>query len=232
MCVTILTCGDLTDFNYSSAYDDNQWILEDYQTQFVDVINENLPTSKILSCYNNHLLLYWIIKKKMIQYTDLKLLVFDAHQEMKQGELNSCTFLRWLVEESILDSNNLMLVGIRVFDNNQLIEKHQINQITTQQCNDIQGTIRQIHSWAFGSPLYVSFDIDVLDPCIAPGCLDQEPGGLELKQALDLLISLSGYDVVGCDLTEVNLRMDPTGKTLEVSKEIITLMYDILKNQP
>ncbi|MDI3298091.1 MAG: arginase family protein [Bacillota bacterium] len=65
-----------------------------------------------------------------------------------------------------------------------------------------------------GEPVYVTFDIDALDPSIAPGCSSPEPDGLTLAETRALLRGLRGRNpVVGCDLTEVNPYFDPAGVT-------------------
>ncbi len=74
-------------------------------------------------------------------------------------------------------------------------------------------------------PVYISFDIDSLDPAFAPGTGTPEIGGLTSMQALELLRSLRGLNVVGCDLVEVSPSYDPSGNTALVAAN---LMYEML----
>jgi agmatinase len=62
-------------------------------------------------------------------------------------------------------------------------------------------------------PLYVTIDIDVLDPSEAPGTGSPEPGGLRVPELVELIRLLQGCEVVGTDLVEVAHAHDPTGRT-------------------
>jgi arginase family enzyme len=62
-------------------------------------------------------------------------------------------------------------------------------------------------------PVYLSFDIDSLDPAFAPGTGTPEIGGLTTIQGLEIIRGASGLDLVGCDLVEVSPPYDPSGNT-------------------
>ncbi len=64
-----------------------------------------------------------------------------------------------------------------------------------------------------GHPLYVTIDVDVLDPSEAPGTGSPEPGGLRVPELVDIVRMLDGCDVVGGDLVEVAHAWDPSGRT-------------------
>lgn len=74
-------------------------------------------------------------------------------------------------------------------------------------------------------PVYVSYDIDSLDPAYAPGTGTPEIGGLTTPQALELIRSLKGVNIVGCDLVEVSPPYDPLGNTALVGAN---LLYELL----
>jgi arginase family enzyme len=62
-------------------------------------------------------------------------------------------------------------------------------------------------------PLYVTVDIDVLDPSEAPGTGSPEPGGLRVPELIEIVRLLGGASVVGADLVEVAHAWDPSGRT-------------------
>jgi agmatinase len=64
-----------------------------------------------------------------------------------------------------------------------------------------------------GHPLYVTIDVDVLDPCHAPGTGSPEPGGLSVPELVEIVRVLGGARVIGADLVEVAHAWDPTGRT-------------------
>jgi arginase family enzyme len=72
----------------------------------------------------------------------------------------------------------------------------------------------------FDTPVYISFDIDGLDPAFAPGVSHREPGGLSTRQALSVIQRLKA-DVVGADIVEFNPRMDSTGMTATVCAKLL-----------
>ncbi|WP_264213290.1 agmatinase [Leisingera thetidis] len=74
-------------------------------------------------------------------------------------------------------------------------------------------------------PVYVSYDIDSLDPAYAPGTGTPEIGGLTTPQALELIRALKGVNIVGCDLVEVSPPYDPSGNTALVGAN---LLYELL----
>ncbi len=74
-------------------------------------------------------------------------------------------------------------------------------------------------------PIYVSFDIDVLDPSIAPGTGTPEIGGITSREAQKLIRSLEGLEIAGADVVEVSPPFDPTGGTALTAA---TMMFELL----
>ena len=72
----------------------------------------------------------------------------------------------------------------------------------------------------FDSPVYISFDMDALDPAFAPGVSHREPGGLSTRQAIEMIQRLKGR-VVGADIVEFNPRMDPLHVTGTVCAKLL-----------
>jgi len=77
-------------------------------------------------------------------------------------------------------------------------------------------------------PCYITYDIDSLDPSFAPGTGTPEIGGLTTMQAMELIRSLRGLNVVGCDLVEVSPPYDTSGNTALVGANIMFEMLSIL----
>jgi guanidinopropionase len=74
-------------------------------------------------------------------------------------------------------------------------------------------------------PTYVSFDIDALDPSIAPGTGTPEIGGITTREAQAMVRMLDGVDIIGADLVEVSPPLDPTGATALAGA---TMMFELL----
>ncbi|KIC44582.1 agmatinase [Ruegeria sp. ANG-S4] len=86
----------------------------------------------------------------------------------------------------------------------------------------------QIRKTIGDHPVYVTYDIDSLDPAYAPGTGTPEIGGLTTPQALQLIYALQGIKVVGCDLVEVSPPYDPSGNTALTGANILFELLCIL----
>jgi arginase len=84
-------------------------------------------------------------------------------------------------------------------------------------------SFREDRDLGFEGPVYVTFDMDALDPSCAPGVSHREAGGLSTRQALDVLQRVGG-PIVGADIVEFNPRLDASGVTAfaaaKLAKEI------------
>jgi arginase family enzyme len=72
----------------------------------------------------------------------------------------------------------------------------------------------------FEGPVYVSLDMDVLDPAFAPGVSHHEPGGLSTRDVIGLIQGLR-VPIVGADIVEVNPKRDPTGITVMAAAKLL-----------
>ncbi len=86
------------------------------------------------------------------------------------------------------------------------------------------GSARQIGA----GPVYISYDIDSLDPAYAPGTGTPEIAGLTTPQAVELIRGLAGLEIVGCDLVEVSPPYDPSGNTALTGANLLYEMLCIL----
>lgn len=70
-------------------------------------------------------------------------------------------------------------------------------------------------------PTYLSFDIDGLDPSVAPGTGTPEPGGLTASQGIEIIRGCFGLNLAGCDLVEVSPPYDTTGNTALLAANLV-----------
>lgn len=75
-------------------------------------------------------------------------------------------------------------------------------------------------SFRFNGPVYISFDIDGLDPAFAPGVSHPEPGGLTVRQALRVIHDIEA-PIVGADIVEFNPKRDVQGMTAFVAAKLV-----------
>jgi agmatinase len=177
-----------------------------------------------LSLGGDHAVTYPIIKAFSRKYRDLTILQFDAHADLYdtfEGNRYShaCPFAR-IMEEGL--AKRLVQVGVRTLNGH---EQEQASRFGVE--------IIEMKDWAqdrvpvFDGPVYISFDLDALDPAHAPGVSHQEPGGFTTRQVIDTLIALEA-DVIGADIVEFNPRQDVGHLTENVAaklaKEIVAKM--------
>ena len=109
----------------------------------------------------------------------------------------------------------LVQVGIRTMNGHQ---REQVKRFGVEVIE--MKDLKQDLELEFTTPVYISIDIDGLDPAFAPGVSHREPGGLSTRQMIDLIHSIKAQ-VIGADIVEFNPKMDPTGMTASVCAKIL-----------
>jgi arginase len=165
----------------------------------------------------DHAITYPVVKAFAKKYPRLSVLHFDAHPDIYeefQGNRYShaCPFAR-IMEEGLVE--RLVQVGIRTATGQQ---REQIARFGVEvvEMKDFRDDLRL----EFDTPVYISFDIDGLDPAFAPGVSHREPGGLSTRQALNVIQRLNA-PIAGADIVEFNPQMDSTGMTAMVCAKLL-----------
>jgi len=184
------------------------------ETSVLDILEKNaIPV--VLG--GDHSITYPIVKAFAKKFDFLDVLHFDAHPDL-YDELygdrysHACPFAR-IAEEGLVQ--NIVQVGLRAVSGEHR-EKARAIGIRMIEMKDIQ----DIPVLRFSNPLYISFDIDALDPAFAPGVSHHEPGGLSTRQAIQIIHALEA-EIVGIDVVEVNPQQDQTGITAAAAVKII-----------
>lgn len=178
------------------------------------LLNDNLAP---ISLGGDHSITYPIVKALARKHPRLSVLHFDAHPDLYdelQGNRYShaCPFAR-IMEEGLVA--RLVQVGVRTINSHQKEQARKFG-VETIEMRDWKDDL----SLAFETPLYISLDMDALDPAFAPGVSHREPGGLSTRQVIDLIRRLRG-NVVGADIVEFNPRMDPVQMTATVCAKLL-----------
>ena len=170
-----------------------------------------------ISLGGDHAITFPILRAFAKKYPKLSILHFDAHPDIYdefQGNRlsHACPFAR-IMEEKL--AQRLVQVGVRTATAHQRAQIARFG-VETIEMKDFRDTL----ALAFDTPVYVSFDMDGLDPAFAPGVSHREPGGLSTRQALDVIARVKA-PVVGADVVEFNPKMDPTGMTAMVCAKLV-----------
>jgi arginase len=164
----------------------------------------------------DHSIAYPVIKAVSRRHTGLTVLDFDAHPDLYdefQGSRYShaCPFAR-LMEEQLV--RRLVQVGIRTMNGHQRQQAERFG-VEVIQMKDWSGVLPEL-----SSPVYISFDLDALDPAFAPGVSHREPGGLSVREALRAIQAVNAK-IVGADIAEFNPRMDVTNITAAAAAKLL-----------
>jgi len=153
------------------------------------------------------------------------LIVFDAHPDcMPRKDASHEEWLRALIEGGF-PAGNVMLVGARnsAREEIEFLGKNRIRQVSINQIiESIEDMSEIIMEFASGKELYVSFDIDVIDPAFAASTGYKEPGGLTSRQAL-YIISRIGLmkNLRAFDLVEIDSENDKDGMTVKLGAKLL-----------
>ena len=204
----------------------NPLSIEDTYKRITDQLTTVLQSGTKTVCVGgDHSILLPILRAIHKQFGPVAFVQLDAHGDTWGGYFGSPhshgTPVKYAVEEGLIADGFALQVGLRgqVYGEGDFdfAREHGIKIITSEQFHcDGLGPVQR-HLKGFGKrPTYVTLDIDVIDPAFAPGTGTPQVGGLSSAQALELVRSLRGLNLVGSDLVEVSPPYD--------SQEITSLL--------
>jgi agmatinase len=186
-----------------------------------------------LSVGGDHSISYPILRA-LGKNEPLALIHFDSHHDtasaMKGTKFHHGAPFRNAIEDGLIDPTRSVQVGIRdpytelaaPFARNSgmtVIEMPEIEE------SGITAVIEKIRRVVGDAPAYISFDVDVIDPTLAPGTGTPVMGGLTPREAMKILQGFSGLRLAGADVVEVSPPFDPTGMTALVGAQ---MLFEIL----
>ena len=160
------------------------------------------------------------------KYPDLRVIHFDAHTDLRDdylGEkMSHATVIKRLSE--LLGDNKIYQFGIRsglkaeidYAEKHQYIEKYTVNTVSK--------IVKDLKEY----PIYVTVDLDVLDPSIMHGTGTPEAGGITFKELHNAILELTGLNIVGCDVVELAPNLDSSKVSTLVAAKLIREMLLII----
>ena len=182
------------------------------------------PGERPICLGGDHSITYPIVRAFSRKHKDLTIIHFDAHSDLYdefQGSRfsHACPFAR-IMEECCV--KRLVQMGIRT-SNRHLRDQAARFGVEVYEMRDLPA----LDKLKLTGPVYISFDMDVLDPAFAPGISHREPGGMSVREAITHIHAVTG-DIVGADIVEYNPRQDVSQLTAMVGgrilKEILGMM--------
>lgn len=214
---------DLSDYYYYDAGD----VILPFGTVEESLRRIGLVAGEILGCGKfplflggEHLISFAVIKEAANTYPGLAVIHIDAHADLRDEYLGErfshATVMRRVAE--LIGGKNIFQFGIRSGARDEFeFARTNTNMYLNKVVEPIAENIYQLK----GRPVYVSLDIDVVDPAYAPGTGTAEPGGCTSKEIIHAVHLLGQLDVVGFDLVEVSPVYDPSQRTVILAAKLV-----------
>jgi agmatinase len=146
-------------------------------------------------------------------FPDLRILQLDAHPDTREEFLgeryNYASAMARVMD--VVPADRVYQVGMRTGSREEY--EHRRPHFVPAHEEHPLAAVRRLLPELLGPPLYVTIDVDVLDPAEAPGTGSPEPGGLRVPELIEIVRLLAPCRVIGGDLVEVAHAWDPTGRT-------------------
>ncbi len=194
--------------------------------------------ARLLTLGGDHTIALPLLRVMAARHGPVAVLHFDAHLDTWDtyfGEpYTHGTPFRRAAEEGLIDLAHSMHIGIRgpLYGSTDLADSERLG-FATVHCTELEelgvsGTVARMHQRLGDAPVYVSVDIDVLDPAHAPGTGTPEAGGMTSRELLGVLRGLAGRRVVSGDIVEVSPPYDHAEMTgiaaAHVGYELLSVM--------
>ena len=183
----------------------------------------------------DHTIVLPIMRAIAKKYGPVGVVHIDAHADINDvmfGEkIAHGTPFRRMVEEKLIDPTRVVQIGLRTTgyadDDFQWSRDQGMRVVQAEDCwyKSMAPLMEEVRVRMGHFPVYISFDIDGLDPAYAPGTGTAEPGGLTSHQGIEIVRGCCGMNVIGGDLVEVSPPYDPSGNTAVLGAN---LLYEML----
>ena len=168
---------------------------------FADILAQDVAT---LALGGDHFVSYPVLKAYAAKHGPLSLVHFDAHSDTwseATQRLDHGTMFYHAVKEGLIDDSSSVQIGLRTTNDEpmgfNILDARWVHE------NGPAAVAKKVKQIVGSNKVYLTFDIDCLDPAFAPGTGTPVCGGLSSHQALEIIRNLAGINVVGMDLTEV-----------------------------
>jgi arginase len=184
------------------------------QTQIAELISNN---EKVISIGGDHSITFPIMSAFSKKIENINILHLDAHSDLYDNFDNNIyshasPFARIMESGKV---NSLTQVGIRTLNRHQREQAHKFNVEIIEMKDFNTDFIQKLKS-----PLYISIDLDVLDPAFAPGISHHEPGGMTTRELINIIQKIEAT-IIGADIVEYNPVRDVNNMTAMVAYKIL-----------
>ena len=156
----------------------------------------------------DHLITLPIVEELVQNYPRLQIVHIDAHTDLREEYLGESashsTVMRRLIDH--IGEGRLFQTGIRSGTEEEFKLARKMKSIVPFDSSSLSSMVKRIRN----RPVYITLDLDVIDPSLLPGVGTPEPGGLMFQELISLLKKLQPLHVIGFDIVELTPDYDPT----------------------
>lgn len=224
---------DFNLFKYTNVVDAGDLVFdcgdaEDLTQRLEAAATEIIASGKtLLSLGGDHFITLPLLRAHAKQYGEMALIHFDAHTDTYSNgsRYDHGTMFYHAPKEGLISREHSVQIGIRTEYKQQ---GHGFNVINAMEANDLSAAeiVQKIKAIVGDKPVYLTFDIDCLDPAFAPGTGTPVCGGMTSDKVLKILRNLQGINLVGMDVVEVSPAYDQSDITALAGATIaLDLLY-------
>lgn len=170
----------------------------------------------------DHLITLPVIEETLLFYPQLHVIHIDAHTDLREeylGEsLSHSTVMKRVLDH--LGRGRLFQIGMRSGMEEEFKLARKIKSIVSPDPGSLNSMVKQLRN----KPVYITLDLDIIDPSLVPGVGTPEPGGFTFQQVISLLKKLQALHVIGFDIVELTPDYDPTQISSIVASVILREM--------
>lgn len=209
--ITVFDGGDL-----ELCFGDTASALQDIEDYTAQILADGkLP----LMIGGEHLVTLGALRACHKKYPNLHIIHFDAHADLREdylgAKLSHATVMRRAWE--LVGDNKIYQFGIRSGDRSEFAwgKEH----VTTTKF-DFAG-LQEVKYKLRDKPVYFTLDLDILDPSVFPGTGTPEAGGVSFNQLLEAILTIKGFNIIGCDINELCPVYDPSGASTATACKVL-----------
>ncbi|NQD92270.1 agmatinase [Pseudomonas sp. CrR25] len=191
-----------------------------------------------LSMGGDHTVTLPILRAIARKHGPVGLVHVDAHSDINDTQFGEKiahgTTFRRAVEEGLIEGKRVVQIGLRgtgySAEDFDWSRQQGFRVVQAEECwhQSLTPLMEEVRAQLGQGPVYLSFDIDGLDPSFAPGTGTPEIAGLTTVQALEIIRGCRGLDLIGADLVEVSPPYDPSGNTALLGASLLFEMLCVL----
>lgn len=197
-------------------FGNTQRVLEDIYQFTNEIVQKG---KKTLMIGGEHLVTYPVFQSVFEAYPDVVVLHFDAHTDLREdymGEkMSHATVIKRIWD--LIGDERIFQFGIRSGMKQEFEWAKSHTHLEKFKADSLAEVLKQIE----GKPVYLTIDLDVLDPSVFAGTGTPEPGGLTFREFMEAIVSLRELNIVGADVVELSPHYDHSGVSTAVACKVI-----------